>query len=78
MGLTNEASKGSESELVMLFAEVRRLHLQPGDVVVLRTLGVLPSRETLDEVIRRLQETFPGHKCVVLHSDFDIGVMRPE
>jgi hypothetical protein len=50
------------------------LHLQPGDVLVLRSNDRLP-REAVTEVSNRMRQVFPNHKTVIL-DQLDLGVVR--
>jgi hypothetical protein len=50
------------------------LHLQPGDVLVLRSNGRLQG-EAVTEVSNGMRQVFPNHKTVIL-DQLDLGVVR--
>jgi hypothetical protein len=57
-------------------AEVRRLELRPGDLVVLKCDATLTSQEC-DAILESARHFFPGHRIVIVQPGFDIGVMGP-
>jgi hypothetical protein len=58
--------------------EVRRLELRPGDIIVLRLPEGPWRNHAVNDLAKRVEHEFPGHKCIVLGPGIDIGVMGPE
>lgn len=57
--------------------EVRVMRLKPGDVIMLQVEHRHIDRETIVDLKARLEEEFPGHRCVVL-SGCDLSIVRDE
>lgn len=58
-------------------AEVERLALKPGDVLVLKCPQHLTIEE-FEEISARFKEMFPDTKCLVLEGGIDVAVLRAE
>jgi hypothetical protein len=56
-------------------AQLRRLELHAGDVVVLRVSEGIWPEDALGAFVRLVEQRFPGHHCVVLGPGIDIGVL---
>ena len=57
--------------------EVKRLALQPGDIVVLELpAGTVLSRDQAGDIRRRMREEFPGHQVSLVIGE--IKVIAPE
>ena len=54
--------------------DVRRLALQPGDVIVLSVPGRVTA-EARYGISEKMRAVFPGHACLVLEEGMDIGVI---
>jgi hypothetical protein len=57
--------------------DVRRLHLDPGDVLVVR-LPHRPSPEEAWHLRERLADVFPGRKALILGPGADIEVLSDD
>jgi hypothetical protein len=53
---------------------ITKLHLGPGDVIVLRTKKIC-SQQIHDQIVRQISRVFPGVKAIVLDSDMDISIV---
>ena len=58
-------------------AEVTRVHLNPGDVVVLNSSQWL-SMAQAHELAQRVGALFDGHKVLVLHDGMTLSVAEPD
>lgn len=56
--------------------KIERTDLAFGDVLVL-TVAHMMTDEEIADLKRRLEEVFPGHRCLVLTEDATLKVMRP-
>jgi hypothetical protein len=56
--------------------DVRRLRLEPGDVLVFRLAN--PAPELAARIAAELSEHLPGVKCLVLDRGVDLTVARDE
>jgi hypothetical protein len=65
------------SEDVFEHVPVRRMSLQPGDIVVLRFDDPRLDVDRVEEFRRAAQERFPGHEILLLNG-CDLEVRRPE
>jgi hypothetical protein len=54
--------------------DIRRLHLDPGDVIVLKVQHPLTQAQA-DRMVQRMRAVLPGHKCLVLDHDVDLTVV---
>jgi hypothetical protein len=70
--MTKRATKAIEG--ASLIAEVERLELRPGDVIVCRAQeAIRPEFKVyLEKQIRR---AFPGHRCLVIDGPVELFVM---
>lgn len=59
---------------VRYVGEMRRVQMQPGDVLVLSTEGPV-SDETARRLCEDIQARFKGHKCIVLCDGLRLGVV---
>jgi hypothetical protein len=55
--------------------DVKRLHLQPGDTLVLRLADTWPDDDTAAEFSKHFTDAFPGHKVVILGPGADLEVV---
>lgn len=58
-------------------AEVERLVLKPGDILVLKCPNLLTAEE-FDEISARFKAKFPDTKVMVVEGGADIAVLRAE
>ena len=56
--------------------EVRRLRLDPGDILVLKAPNVLTA-EQCEEIRKQLEGEFPDNRVLVMTADFDLEVVTP-
>lgn len=56
-------------------ADLQRVSLQPGDVLVVRLNAPMVSREQLVQIQQRLESIFPNNKVLVVPKDTDMFVM---
>jgi hypothetical protein len=54
--------------------DVQRLALEPGDIVVVSNTGPMSVAE-VESLRRQVQEFLPGHRCLVLTSNWMLGVL---
>jgi hypothetical protein len=59
------------------FESVRVMRLQPGDVIVVQYKDAI-SQDHYTKVAARMRGVFPDHRVVVLDSDTEISVARPD
>lgn len=63
----------SDQEIRYL-GDVQRLSLHPGDVIVLKVTGKV-SEEMGRHLKGTMENVMPGHKCLVLESGMEIGLI---
>jgi hypothetical protein len=59
---------------VLYVKELRRVQLQPGDVLVVKARGRLSKRE-IDYMKHLLAHYFPAHQALILTDGIDLGVI---
>lgn len=65
----------------LVLADVRRVHLNPGDVLVLRVEEIPHSEDAMrpfgayEALQEFLHETFPHNKCIILDGKSDVEVV---
>jgi hypothetical protein len=63
-------------ETLFASAEVRRLELRPGDIVVIKSSIHLT--DAFAAAVREgAERAFPDHQIIIMQPQFDIGVMGP-
>jgi hypothetical protein len=60
---------------VRWLGDVQRLALGPGDIVVLSNVGPA-TPEAVARLRRQMEEFLPGHRCLVLTSNWLLGVLE--
>lgn len=72
----DEAATRERPQLVAETAEIKRLALQPGDIIVVTLAYILPLEARVN--IRNLLEgLFQGHKVLVLEGGAEISLIQP-
>lgn len=57
-------------------AEVRRLRLEPNDILVLKCEGRI-TEDMAATLKRKVEDRVPEHRCLVLDSDAELSVLTP-
>jgi len=57
--------------------EIRRMHLLPGDVVVIKCTGQYITDDTAARIREMVERICPANKCMVLDKNMDVDVLTP-
>jgi hypothetical protein len=64
-------------QAALVLEDIRRLTLQPGDVLVVHMQGGA-TKQQADDVLLLFQSYFPDHKCLVLAPGLELEVLSEE
>ena len=65
-----------KEQIEFLKSEFKVMHLEPGDIVVLRTPLVL-SKQAIDNILGPIKAMIPDHHIILLEEGMDIGAIHP-
>lgn len=73
MPLCPECAKEWRREREVKIEDLQRVHLKPGDVIILRTDACLPMR-AIQEMKNRLKRLFPDNEALILDRGLEMFV----